>query len=145
MSGCVVLDAAGLEQLARQRPSTHFRALLQVAWERDRAVVVPAVVCAGVCRGPARTRSVGSALGRHDRERGQRPAVVVTATDFTPARQVGAILHASGAGTADIVDAHVVAVAARYGGGLVVTSDAGDSARLAAAVPAVRIAASPAA
>lgn len=143
MSGCVVLDAAGLEQLARQRPSGNFRALLQVAWERDRDVLVPAVVCAEVCRGAARTRAVEAALGRHDRGRGQRPAVLVADTDFALARQVGAILHASHASTADIVDAHVVAISAAHGGGLVVTSDSGDITRLAAAVPAVRIATSP--
>lgn len=139
MNGCVVLDAAGLDQFARQRPSTRFRSLLEVAWERERDVVVPAVVCAEVCRGAARTRAVEAALGRHRRERGQRPAVIVAPTDFALARQVGAILRASKAGTADMVDAHVVAVAASHGGGLVITSDPADITRLSATLPAARI------
>jgi predicted nucleic acid-binding protein len=116
-----------------------FRALLDEAWERRRDVVVPAVVCAEVCRTAARTRAVEAALSRHEVKAGQRPAVQVVDTTFDLARSVGAILARSRAGSADIVDAHVVAVAARYGGGLIITSDPGDISRLADAVPAARI------
>lgn len=135
----VVLDSAGLEQLAAARPSARFRAVLAVAAERSREVVVPAVVCAEVCRGAARTRAVEAALGRHARQRGERPPVVIDVTDLTSAKQIGALLHAAGAGSADLVDAAVVAAAVQRGGGLVVTADPDDIGRLAATAPAVRI------
>ncbi len=139
MNGRVVLDAAGLEQLAAGRPADRFRALLAVAAERGREVVVPAVVCVEVCRGAPRTRAVEAALGRHARVRGRRPAVTVVDVDLPLAKQIGAILHAAGAATEDLVDASVVAVAVAGGGGLVVTEDRDDIERLAAVVPAVRI------
>jgi predicted nucleic acid-binding protein len=140
----VVLDADGLDALADPSPPNAFRALLREALARGRDVLVPAVVCAEACRGPARTRRVETALARHRPARGQRPPVVVVDTDFALARQVGAVLHGAGAGSADLVDAHVVAVCARRGGGLVITSDPDDIARLAAAVPAARVVTRPA-
>lgn len=81
-------------------------------------------------------------MARHRPSRGRQPAVQVVDTDFTLARQVGAVPHRAGA--ADLADAHVVAVCARHGGGLVITSDSGDITRLAAAVPSVRIVTRPA-
>lgn len=60
-------------------------------------------------------------------------------TDFDLARSVGAILHASGSGSELLADAHVVAVCARFGGGLVVTDDPDDIHDLSEAVPSVRI------
>ena len=105
---------------------------------------MPALVCAEVCRTAARTRAVEAAVSRHDRRAGQRPPVRIVDTTFDLARSVGAILGRSRASTADIVDAHVVAVAARHGGGLVVTSDPDDISRLAGAVPAARILTRPA-
>jgi predicted nucleic acid-binding protein len=116
-----------------------FRALLREALDRGREVLVPAVVCAKACRGPARTRRVETALARHRPACGQRPPVAVVDTDFALARQVGAVLFGAGAGSGDLADAHVVALCARRGGGLVITSDPEDIARLAAAVPAARI------
>ncbi|MDQ2706361.1 MAG: type II toxin-antitoxin system VapC family toxin [Actinomycetota bacterium] len=135
----IVLDSDGLDALTDPGRPGPFRALLREALDRGRDVLVPAVVCAEVCRGPARTRRVEVALRRHRPGSGQRPPVETVDTDFTLARQVGAVLHGAAAGSADIVDAHVVAVCARYGGGLVITSDAGDIERLAEAVPSVRI------
>ncbi|MGN6695992.1 MAG: PIN domain-containing protein [Aquihabitans sp.] len=135
----IVLDSAGLDALAGARPPTAFRALLSEAWGRQREVIVPAIVCAEVCRTAAKTRAVESAISRHDGRSGERPAVRVIDTTFDLARSVGAILARSRATSPDIVDAHVVAVAARHGGGLVVTSDPDDIARLADAVPAARI------
>ncbi|MGH3751892.1 MAG: type II toxin-antitoxin system VapC family toxin [Pseudonocardiaceae bacterium] len=140
----VVLDADGLDALADPSPPSAFRALLREALDRGRDVLVPAVVCAEACRGPARTRRVETALARHRPARGQRPPVAVVDTDFVLARQVGAVLYGAGAGSADLADAHVVAVCARRGGGLVITSDPGDIARLAAAVPAARVVTRPA-
>lgn len=140
----IVLDSAGLDALASARPPVAFRALLREAWERQRDVVVPAIVCAEVCRTAARTRAVEAAVSRHDGTVGERPLVRIVDTTFDLARSVGAILARSRAGSADIVDAHVVAIAARHGGGLVVTSDPDDIVRLADAVPEARILTRPA-
>lgn len=135
----VVLDADGLDALADPAPPLAFRELLREALARGRDILVPAVVCAEACRGATRTRRVEAALARHRPNRGQRPPVAVVDTDFALARQVGAILHGAAAGSVDLADAHVVAVCARRGGGLVLTSDPDDIARLAAAVPSARI------
>lgn len=135
----VILDSAGLDELASSRPSSTLRSLLDEAWRRRRNVIVPALVCAEVCRTAARTRSVEAVLSRHDVGAGNRPAIEVVDTTFDLARSVGVILARSRAGSEDIVDAHVVAVAARHGGGLVVTSDPDDIVRLTDAVPAARI------
>lgn len=140
----LVLDADGLDALADPVPPNAFRALLREAFDRDRDVLVPAVVCAEACRGTARTRRVEHALARHRPARGQRPAVKVVDTDFSLARQVGAVLYGAQAGSTHLAGAHVVAVCARHGGGLVVTSDAGDLDRLAATVPSARIVTRPA-
>lgn len=135
----LVLDSEGLVALASGRPSERLRALLREAQERQRDVLVPTLVCAEVCRTAARTRGVEAALGRHDPERGQGPPVRLVDTTFDLARSVGALLGRARAGSGDIVDAHVVAVAAANGGALVVTSDGEDIVRLAQAVPAARI------
>lgn len=135
----MVLDGAGLDALASARPPNAFRALLGEAWERRREIFVPTLVVAEVCRTAARTRAVEAALSRHDVAAGERPAVRLVDTTFDLARSVGAILSRARSGSEDIVDAHVVAVAARHGGALVVTSDPDDIARLADAVPAARI------
>lgn len=140
----LVLDADGLDALAASPPPEALRALLEEAWRRDRDVLVPAVVCAEVCRGTARTRAVESAVARRATPLRQRAAVEVVPTDFALARQVGAILYAAGADTEDMVDAHVVATCVGYGGAMVVTADPDDIERLAEAVPSVRIVTRPA-
>jgi len=140
----VVLDADGLDALASAHPPERLRAILAEALERRRDVVVPAVVCAEVCRGVGRTRAVESALSPSRRDGVQRSPVRVVDTDFDLARSVGAVLHAAGSGRRDVVDAHVVAVAAAFGGGLVVTADPEDIGRLAQAVPSARILTRPA-
>jgi len=137
--GPVVLDAESLSRFARDPSNEAIRGYLRVAAELHREVIVPAVVCAEVCRGVRRTREVEALLSRHERTATGTPAIDVVVTDFAMARQVGAILHASGAGSEDIVDAHVVACCVDAGGGLVLTSDEDDISRLAVAVPAVRI------
>jgi predicted nucleic acid-binding protein len=134
----VVLDAGGLDELSKSKPSDLFRALLREAWKRDREVLVPAVVCAELARGVKRTRAIEAALSRHDRASGQPPVSIVD-TDFDLARLVGSILFTSDTGTEDLVDAHVVAVCATHQGGLIVTVDPDDIQRLAQAVPSVRI------
>jgi predicted nucleic acid-binding protein len=139
MSVPLVLDADGLDALCEPKPPEGLRALLGEARARERDVLVPAVVCAEVCRGVPRTRRVEAAVARHGLTRARRPPVKIIPTDFGLARQVGAVLHGAGAGSADMVDAHVVAVCALHGGGVVVTADGKDIQRLAQAVPSARI------
>ena len=136
MTAPLVLDSAGLDELAGQ-PSVAIRALLAEALRRDRDVLVPAAVCAELARGRDRTAAVESVLAR--RPGADAPAVTVVDLDLDAAKQVGAILHALGAGSEDLVDASVVAVCAMSGGGMVVTGDPDDIGRLAQAVPMVRI------
>jgi len=135
----LVLDAVGLDALAAARPPDSLRALLAEAHRRGREVIAPTLVCAEVARGRTRTRALEAAVARHDRTRGERPPLRLVDTDFDLARQVGAILEATGSGSECVVDAHVVAVCVPGGGGLVVTSDPEDIAHLASAVPAARI------
>jgi predicted nucleic acid-binding protein len=135
----LVLDAAGLDALSQARPPEALRALLSEAARLNREVLAPTVVCAEVARGRDRTRALEAALARHERSRGDRPAVRLVDTDFAVARLVGAVLNAAGSGSERIVDAHVVAVCVPPGGGLVVTSDPDDILDLAGVVPAARI------
>jgi predicted nucleic acid-binding protein len=135
----LVLDSAGLAELAASRPSDGFRGLLAEALRRGREVITPTLVCSEIARGRARTRALEAAVSRHHQASGERPAVRLVDTDFALARQVGAILDSSNAGSDHIVDAHVVAVCLPAGAGLVVTDDPDDIDRLAGAVPAVRI------
>ncbi len=140
MSGApLVLDAAGLEALSAPGPPDRVRALLAEAHRRGREVVTPTLVCAEIARGRARTAALEAAVGRHDRTKGERPAIRLVDTTFDLARQVGAILEAAKAGSERIVDAHVVAVCIPFGGGLVVTSDPADIMELANGAPATRI------
>ena len=108
MKAPVVLDAEGLSTLAEVRPPNRLRLILEEAHRQHREVLLPAVVCAEACRGIERTRAVEAAISRAGRPHGRAPVVIID-TDFDLARQVGAILHATGSGTGDIVDAHVVA------------------------------------
>jgi predicted nucleic acid-binding protein len=89
-------------------------------------VVIPTLVLAESYRGSARSQAIDSLLPRH------RPAIITRDTDRTLARFVGAVLHAAGADSTDIVDAHLVAVVAEVGGGLILTADQSDLERLAA-------------
>lgn len=135
----LVLDAAGLDAVCGSRPAGTVRAYLAEAATRQRAVLVPTLVCAELCRGARRTRAVEAALARSHASYPGRPALQRVDTDFVMARQVGAILHAAGADSTQIVDAHVVATCAQAGGGLVLTADPDDIRRLAETVPAIRI------
>jgi predicted nucleic acid-binding protein len=135
----LVLDAAGLDGLSSEPPPPILRALLAEARRREREVLAATLACAEVARGRARTRALESAVARHDAARGERPALRLVDTDFALARQVGAILEATGSGSERIVDAHAVALCVPPGGGLVATSDPDDILGLAVAVPAVRV------
>jgi predicted nucleic acid-binding protein len=138
----IVLDSAALSDLSApgvRGPSPFLWSALDQAWSDERDVLVPAVVCAEVCRGVARTRRVESLLARHDPQRKQRSPIRVVDTNFSLARLVGTVLDASRAGSEDLVDAHLVAVCVARGGGLIVTSDPLDLQRLSAPFVGVRI------
>jgi predicted nucleic acid-binding protein len=127
MSLCVVLDAEAMSALAgrtspRQR---EVRAALAAAARLGREVIVPALVLAELYRGPARSPLIDACLSRET-------GIQVRVTDRAMARLVGSVLAGARAGSALIVDAHVVAAAIEAGGGIVLTSDPEDLRRLSA-------------
>jgi predicted nucleic acid-binding protein len=134
----VVLDAAAFDVLDRSEGAA-LRHLLRVVLGRGGEVRCAAVTLAEVCRGPARTRRVESAIAR-DRG-GQR--VLVVPTDVRVAKLVGAVLHSAGHGSESIADAHVIAVCAGSDAAIVITSDPYDIAELASSMPGTRIVARP--
>jgi predicted nucleic acid-binding protein len=99
---------------------------MEAAARTGQDVVVPTLVLAELYRGSGRSHFVDSLLARHEEAIGCRD------TDRSLARFVGAVLHAAGVGSDYIVDAHVVAIAAEAGGGVLLTSEADDLSRLAA-------------
>jgi predicted nucleic acid-binding protein len=113
---------AGPDSVAKRR----VRRAMEAAARTGRDVVVPTLVLAELYRGAGRSHLVDALLARHEEALGCRD------TDRNLARFVGAVLHAAGVGSEYIVDAHVVAIAAEAGGGVLLTSDAEDLGRLAA-------------
>lgn len=89
-----------------------------------RDVVVPTVVLAELYRGGGRNQLVDALLSREEQ------ALVLRDTDRVLARLVGGVLSAAGAGSEDLADAHVVAVAIEGGGGVVLTGNPQEMARL---------------
>ncbi|MEX2659628.1 MAG: PIN domain-containing protein [Acidimicrobiales bacterium] len=134
MSLVLVLDAEALSSLARRRPRgfNEVRAALEAARRLRREVMTPAVVLAELYRGPGHNDVVHACLS-------QETAIAVRDTDRSLARLVGGVLAAAGAGSEDLADAHAVAVAVEGGGGVILTSDESDLARLAAAYPSVHV------
>lgn len=130
MTTRVVLDAAAFDVIDRAGGG-QLRQLLRRVLERGGEVRCAAVTLAEICRGGDRTRRAEVAVAR-DRG-GQRVRVVPT--DVRMAKLVGAILHSTGSASDLLADAHVVATCAEADTALVITSDAGDIAALAVAVP----------
>lgn len=129
-----VLDAAAFDELDTAG-GAGLRGLIMRGIAQGADTFCAAVTLAEVCRGTARTRRVEASLAR-DRGGGR---IRVVPTDERLAKLVGAILHDSGAGSAFLADAHVVAVCAGADRAVVVTADPDDIARVANAVPGVRI------
>lgn len=129
----LVLDNEAVSALAgRDGPrKRQVRQALEAAQRLGRDTVVPTIVLAESYRGTAPVQAVDSMLARHV------AALRTRDTDRTIARLVGGVLHAAGAGSEDVVDAHVIAVAAEVGGGLVLTGDPDDVVRLAAPYPSI--------
>lgn len=134
MNRRIVLDAAAFDVLDT-RGGAAVRDLIIHSIARGAEVCCAAVTLAEVCRGPARTRRVESALAR---DRGGRRIQVVP-TEERLAKLVGAILHGTGRGSVHLADAHVVAVCAPADQALVITADPDDIAELATAVPGTRV------
>jgi predicted nucleic acid-binding protein len=99
---------------------------MEAAARTGQDVVVPTLVLAELYRGAGRSHLVDALLARHEEAIGRRD------TDGQLARFVGSVLHAARVGSEYIVDAHVVAIAAEAGGGVLLTGDADDLVRLAA-------------
>lgn len=135
MSLVLVLDAEALSALARGRGPRfrEVRAAIEAARRLQRDVVTPAVVLAELYRGPGHSATIDSCLQRES-------WIDVRDTDREFARLVGGVLTAAGAGSSDMADAHVVAVAVEAGGGVVVTGDEGDLRRLSSSYPHVHVA-----
>ena len=113
---------AGADSGAKRR----VRRAMEAAARTGHDVVVPTLVLAELYRGSGRSQLVDALLARHEE------AIACRDTDRNLARFVGAVLHGAGVGSEYIVDAHVVAIAAEAGGGVLLTSDADDLRRLAA-------------
>jgi predicted nucleic acid-binding protein len=124
----VSLDAAALDALADadSREKRRVRRALEAAQRTGSDVVVATVVLAELYRGSRRNQRVDSFLARSE------GVIVCRDTDRRLARLVGGVLHAAGAGSEDMVDAHAVAAAVEGGGGVVLTGDPDDLERLAA-------------
>jgi len=131
----LVLDAEALSAVARSRagsPPGAIHAALRAAVETGRDVVVPAAVLAELYRGGRHDQSVDACLGRFT-------GIDVADTTRPLARRIGHLLARAGRGSADHVDASVVAAALALGGGVVATGDPGDLEALAAGLPGIAI------
>ena len=102
------------------------RRILRVAQRLGRDVRIPTLVLAELYRGRGHNQLVDACLAR------ERASLSSRDTDRQLARLVGGVLAAAEAGSAVIVDAHVVAVVVEAGGGVVVTGDRSDLERLSA-------------
>jgi predicted nucleic acid-binding protein len=134
VTSAVVLDTAALAALAggATRAKETVRAAMTAALHTQREVVVPAVVLAEMYRGRHHNQVVDACLSRET-------GLGVRNTDRSLARLVGGILTAADKGSAEIVDAHVVAVALESGGGVCLTGDADDLGALAASYPNLQV------
>jgi len=129
----LVLDAEALSALARGGPHERtVRAAVAAALAESADVAVPAAVLAELYRGGGHDQTVDACLAREG-------GVAVAPTDRALARGIGHLLAAAGRGSADHVDAAVVAVCAAAGGGVVLTADPGDLAVLSGGSPAITV------
>ncbi len=120
----LVLDAGAL--LAVERGDRDVAAVLEVARQEHRLVIVPAGVVGQAWRGGTRQARVARLLGAR--------GVVVEPLTGAVARAVGVLCGA--AGTADVVDASVVLTARRHHA-TVISSDRADLRALDPRVPVV--------
>ena len=132
----LVLDAEALSRLARALPSRsgpgNVLDALVAAYERGDSVVVPAAVLSELYRGGGHDQVVDSRPGRF-------PGVAVVDTTRELARSIGNLLARAGRGSADHVDAAVVATAAQAGGGVIATGDVDDIVAISDGLPRIRV------
>ena len=124
----LVLDAEAVAALfdARHPGERVVRQAMEAARRLRRDVAIATVTLAELYRGAGHNQALDALLAReHD-------GVLLRDTDRTLARLVGALLSEADAGSGHLADAHAVAVAVETGGGVVVTGDPQDLARLAA-------------
>ena len=125
----LVLDAEAVNALvdAAHPAERRVRQALRAAERLRREVTVATVTLAELYRGTGRSAALDALLAREE------PAgLTLRNTDRSFARLVGSVLAAAHAGSAHLADAHAVAAAVEVGGGVVLTGDADDLARLAA-------------
>ena len=120
----LVLDAGAL--IAIERGDRDTAALIEVARQQRRAVIVPAGVVGQAWRGGGRQVRLARLLNARD--------IVVEPLTDAIARAAGALCGT--AGTTDVIDASVVLTARRYGGA-VVSSDRSDLEVLDPTIPVV--------
>jgi predicted nucleic acid-binding protein len=120
----LVLDAGAL--IAVERGDRDTAAVIEVARQEDRTVVVPAGVVGQVWRGGGRQARLARLLNAHD--------VLVEPLTDTGARAAGVLCGA--AGTTDVIDASVVFTARRHGA-TVLSSDRTDLEVLDPTIPVV--------
>ena len=117
MSG-ITFDAGGL--IALDRDDRRVLALVARASERGIRITIPATALAQAMRNPAKQARLSRLI--------RQASTDLMALDGPDATAVGLLLARTG--TADIADAHVV-ICAQRAGQAVLTSDAGDLARIA--------------
>lgn len=133
----LVLDSHAVSILARYSDRTpefaHVHTFLTAAIRTKSPIRVPAAVLAEQYRGRGYDQAIDAFWSRH------KEFVKTVDTDRDLARVVGNLLARHHRGTADHVDATVVASAYRLGGGVILTSDADDIEVLAGGHPNIEI------
>ena len=125
----VVLDSEALNVLvAGTQGERIVRTWLEAARRTGGEVLVPAAVLAELYRTARHEANVDTLLARE-------PGFAVADTDRHLARTIGRLLAQAGRGSADHVDATVVAVAAGQGNAVVITGDRDDIEAIAAGTP----------
>lgn len=136
MSSTLILDAEAMSTVARSSPrdgrAHKVLGHVRIAYEQGRDVFVPAAVLAELYRGGSHDQVVDACLKRFS-------SIRVVHTDRPLAREVGHLLARAGRGSADHVDASVVAAAVKVGGGVIATADVEDISALAHGVRGVRV------
>ena len=133
---CVVLDATAVSALAGP-PSRQGRLVLKCvagALADGSDVLIPAAVLAECYRGGRYDQQTDAMLSRYK-------AFTIVSTTHELARLVGHILARAGRGSADHVDATVVATAILAGRAVIATGDPDDVGALAAGLKTVTVAA----
>lgn len=123
----LVLDAQALSVLmeAGAEDRRTVRRAMTAAHELGHEVVVATLALAELYRGTGRSQGLDALLAREE------GAIMLRNTDRQLARLVGSVLAQASLGSAQMVDAHAVAIAVEDGGGVVLTANRKDLERLA--------------